>query len=368
MSDGRIKVVHAVNSLALAGAERTTTEIVCSLDPTEFDVHVLVVRNGPLSARLAQAGVAVHVVGGEFDIRFPLTVARTVRVLRALAPSIVHTHMIGSDITAGLAARLAGVPVWLTTQHDTYHRAWPFNLFRRWSGPRLDAAVAISPSVVEYCRESLHVPAERIHVIENAVELDRFEPALRPQRRPPTFGAIGTLIPVKGHETLIEAFAQVVTSVPGSRLILAGQGPMLGRLKATVDRLGLAQSVEFRGLVDDIPEFLGEVDILVHPSLQEAFGLALVEGMASRKAVIASDLPAIRHVLGDGAAGLLVKPGDVGGLAEAMHRLGTDVGEARRLAEAGFRRAEAQYCGSRMAGQYAALYHLLLAEHRPRSG
>ena len=368
MSDSRITVVHAVNSLALAGAERTTTEIACSLDPTQFDVHVVVVRNGPLSARLAQAGVPVHVVGGEFDIRFPLTVARTARVLRALAPSIVHTHMIGSDITAGLAARMVDSPVVLTTQHDTYHRAWPFDLYRRWSGPRLAATVAISSSVVTYCQESLHVPAQRVHMIENAVELERFEPALRPQRRPPTFGAIGTLIPIKGHETLIEAFASVVQSVPGSRLLLAGQGPMLGRLKASVERLGLGQDIEFRGLVDDIPAFLGEIDILVHPSLQEAFGLALVEAMASRKPVIASDLPAIRHVLGDGAAGLLVKPGDVDGFSEAMHRLGTDVGEARRLAEAGFRRAEAQYCGSRMAGEYAALYHLLLAERCPTSG
>jgi len=361
MSPGRIVVVQAVNSLALAGAERTTTELARTLDPARFDVHVLIVRDGPLRNRLEPAGVPVHVVGGEFDWRFGLTIARTTRLLRELRPTVVHTHMIGSDITAGIAARLARVPVVLTSQHDTYHRGWPFDLYRRWSGPRLDATVAISPSVVEYCRESLHVPPAHIHVIENAVDLARFEPAIVPMRTPVTFGAIGTLIPIKGHEVVIEAFARIANQLPGSRLLLAGQGPLRASLEQRARELGVGDCVEFHGLVDDMTSFLTQVDIVVHPSRQEAFGLAIVEGMASRKPVIATDLPAIRHVLAEGRAGVLVDAGDIEGFASAMRRLALDAPEAQRLAVAGHEHAASFYCRSRMATEYAALYDELIA-------
>ncbi len=354
-----IKVVQAINSLALAGAEHTTTELSIALDPTQFEVHVVVVRDGPLRERLEQSGIAVHVVGGEFDLRAGVTISRTARLLRELEPDIMHTHMIGSDITGFVAARLAHVPIVLTTQHDTYHRAGAYDLFRRYSGPRLDATVAIGSSVVEYCRDSLHVPVGRIHVIENAVDTGRFEVAICEQRRPATFGAIGTLIPIKGHEVLIEAFARIATSVPGSRLLFAGQGPLRESLERRARDLGVADRVEFRGAVD-VPAFLGEIDIVVHPSTQEAFGLALIESMASRKPVIASDLPAIRHILRDGAAGVLVQPGDVAGFAEAIERLANDPASARVLAHAGYEHVHQSYCRRRMAKEYAALYHLLL--------
>lgn len=361
MSAERITVVQAVNSLALAGAERTTTELACALDPEQFEVHVVVVRDGPLRARLESEGIPVHVVGGEFDWRFPLTIARTARVLRDLRPSIVHTHMIGSDITGFAAARLAGVPIVLTTQHDTYHRGWPFDWFRRFSGPRLAASVAISPSVVEYCTRALHVPAARVHVIENAVDTQRFEPAVCDQRRPVTFGAMGTLIPIKGHDTLLAAFARVLPTMPGARLLLAGQGPLRGALEQQARALGVAESVEFRGLVEDVPGFLHDIDILVHPSHQEAFGLAIVEGMVACKPIIASDLPAIRHVLHEGDAGMLVPAGDAAGFAHAMERLAGDVPLARKYAQRGSEHARAFYCRSRLAAEYGALYHQLLA-------
>ncbi len=356
----RTKIVQAVNSLALAGAERTTTILSSNLDPAEFDVHVMVVRDGPLRRRLDDAGIPVHVVGGDFDARFPLTIARSARLLREIAPDVLHTHMIGSDITAGIAGHLAGVPVILTTQHDTHRRRGILDLYRRWSGPRLAATVAISPSVVGYCERDLHVPPERIHVIENAVDLARFEISQVDQRRPVTFGTIGSLIPLKGHATLVEAFAAVVREMPATRLLIAGQGPLRAQLEAKAKRLGIGDNVEFCGLTDEIPALLRRVDVLVHPSMQEAFGLAIVEGMAARKPVIASDLPAIRHLLAGGSAGILVPVGDPEAFASAMLALADDPGRARSLGEDGYRHAAASYCAGRMASEYAALYGSLI--------
>ena len=357
---GPIRVVQVVNSLAAAGAERMTVDIARSLPRDEFEVHVVVVRDGLLRPVLEASEIPVDVVGGEFDLRAPLVISRIAKRLRTIRPDIVHTHMIGSDIVGGLAAHLSGVPVIVSTQHDTYHRAYPYSLFRRYSARWLDAVVAVSPSVVDYCVSDRHVAPEIVRIIENAVDVDRFSSAIRAKRDPVAFGAIGTLIPVKAHSVLLEAFAQVRERVPGARLLIAGEGPESGRLLGRAAELGLSGAFKLRGRVANIAAFLAEVDVLVHPSLQEGLPLAVLEGMAAAKPVVASDLPAIRYALADGAAGELVPPGDAGALAAAMIRVATDDARAGALAAAGLARARERYSLERLAREHGELYRSLL--------
>ena len=356
----RTRIVQVVNSLAIAGAERTTIEIAKNLDAEEFDSRVIVVRDGPLRGELERAGVPVYVTGGEFDLRAPVIVRDMTRLLREIEPDLVHTHMIGSDIVGGVSARRAGVPVVMTTQHDVYRRRLPYRLWRRLTGRRLAAVAAIAPSVVEYCVRELHVPRERVTVIENSVDTARFEGVKPRTGEGKVFGCIGSAIPVKGHTHAVSAMARVVDSVPGARLSIAGSGPELEVLARQARDLGLESAVDLKGLVSDVPGFLAEVDILVHPSLEEAFGLALIEAMAAGRPVIASDLPATRHVLDEGRAGVLVPPADPGSLAQAMIDLAADPVSTADLAQAGRRRVEQHYCVERMVAEYAGLYRRLV--------
>lgn len=362
----RRRVVLVVNSLALAGAERTTVNLACGLDEHHWDVHVLVVRDGPLRAQLEEVGIPVQITGAEFDWRWPAIVARMTRVLRQLAPEIVHTNLIGSDVVGGLAARLAGVPVVISTQHDTYTRPAVFGWYRAWAAPRIDAVVAVSPGLVDYCETALHMPKERIHVIENGVDVDRFVASQSEARRPVTFGAAGSLIAVKGHTTLVQAFASVLDREPEARLVIAGEGPERPALVALIDKLGLSHAVELRGIVADMPEFLSQVDIFVQPSLQEALPVAVLEAMAARKPVIASDLPTLRVLLGgeSDAAGVLVSAKDPDALADAMLGLVESAEHAGGLGRAGHRKVLAEYSLERMVEGYEALYREALAAKR----
>lgn len=356
----RIRVIQIVNGLEAAGAERTALEIARSLPVGEFASSVMVVRDGPLRAVLADAGIPVDVIGGGFDVRWPGVVRRMAARMRQLAPDVVNTHMIGSDIVGGLAARGAGVPVILSTQHDTYRRPVIYDLFRRYSSRWLDAVVPVSPEMTGFCVESLHVAPERIHPIENCVDLTRFPPERTARSGPIVFGCLGSLKAVKGHEAAVAALAPVREVVPGARLLIAGEGPERQRLAETAADLGLDGAVELHGALTDVPAFLGEIDILVHPSRQEGLPLAVLEGMAAALPVIASDLSAIRRVLDDGRLGLLVPPGDVSALSAAMVRLADDPARREALGRESRTHVEARYSCERMAGEYAALYRELL--------
>lgn len=362
MTRSRNSITFIVNSLALAGAERATVDLACSLGSAGWDVSLLVVRDGPLRARLDAAGIPVVVTGGEFDWRWPLVVGRMLRQLRRSRPDIVHTNLIGSDIVGGIAAHLARVPIIVSTQHDSYARPAVFDLYRRWSGPRTDAVVAVAPGLVEYCVSARHVPRERVYVIPNGVDVGRFEVAHAEQRRPPVFGAVGSLIRVKGHDVLLRAFAALHAEEPGARLVVAGDGPERSVLVRDAEALGVGRFVGFPGTVGDIPQFLSGIDVFVQPSRQEAMPVAVLEAMAAGKAVIASDIPTLRALVSGWPEpiALLVPVDDADSLVKAMKRLLVRPDLAGRLGDAAYAMVRSEYTIERSTEAHVRLYRSLL--------
>ncbi|MBN2404440.1 MAG: glycosyltransferase [Coriobacteriia bacterium] len=358
----RIRIVQVVNSLAPAGAEMLTTNLSNSLDPDKWDVHVLVVRGGQLRERIEQAGLPIYETGYAFDHTFPLALAKMVQYINAVEPCIVHTHLLGSDILGRIAAVLAGVPIIVSTQHDTYMRPLFYRWYQRYSARFITAQVAISDTVAEFCRTQLRTPEDKLHVISNGVEPSRFAAARTPWRDPPTFGAVGSLIPIKGHAYLIEAFAQVAKTIPGTRLLLAGDGSEREALQALAIKMGVSDSVHFEGMVSDIPAFLARIDVLVHPSMMEGLGIAVLEAMAAAKPVIASDIPALAEVLDGGRAGELVPSGDSDALARIMLKVIRNPQAACTMGRLAENRVINSYSLTSTVAQYSNLYSQLLEE------
>ncbi len=357
--DGRYRVVQVVNSLAPAGAERLTAELSRALDPREFDVHVLVVRDGRLREYVEAAGLPLLQTGFEFDHTFPFVVARMSAYLREQRPDIVHTHLLGSDIVGRLAAVLAGTPIIISTQHDVRRRPWIYRAYRRITAHLVDATVACSPSVATYCRSEMGFPEERLTTIENGVDIERFSAGISPWREPVTFGALGSLIGVKGHANLIRAFKRVAEELPGSRLLIAGDGVERPALEKLVADLGLEGSAQILGRVDDVVGFLSDIDVFVHPSLSEGMPLALLEAMAAAKPIVASDIPALSDALGRDA-GVLVPPDDPDALSDALIEVASNPADAQAMGREAHERAAERYPLSRTVSDYAALYRSLL--------
>ncbi len=130
-------------------------------------------------------------------------------------------------------------------------------------------------------------------------------------------GALGRLVPVKGHIHLIRAFAQIAQRYPDVQLAIIGEGRERDRLLQEVELLGLQGRIHLLGFRDNALRYVRAFDIWAMPSLAEGLGLALLEGMSGRLPVIASDVPAMLPLI-QGAGGIAVAPADVEGLSQAL--------------------------------------------------
>lgn len=165
--------------------------------------------------------------------------------------------------------------------------------------------------------------------ITNAIDIERAEAAQLDRNRARSelgipedatvVGAIGRLVPVKGHAHLLRAFADVAPRFASAQLVIIGEGRERTALEALIRQLGLAARVRLPGNIPDALRYMRAFDVFAMPSLREGLGLALMEGMSGRLPVIGSDIPAMRDLV-RGAGGTLVAPGDEPALAAALAR------------------------------------------------
>ncbi|MGH7151860.1 MAG: glycosyltransferase, partial [Planctomycetota bacterium] len=161
----------------------------------------------------------------------------------------------------------------------------------------------------------------------------------------PVAVTVARLDPMKGHGVLLEAAAQVVRTLPETRFLLVGGGPIEPELRAQARGLGLGRSVIFAGMRSDVPDLLRAADVFVLPSLddREGFGIALLEAMACGLPIVASRAGGIPEAVPDGSAGTLVPPRDPVSLASAILLLLGDPVRRRALGAEGRRLVEGRF-------------------------
>jgi glycosyltransferase involved in cell wall biosynthesis len=170
-------------------------------------------------------------------------------------------------------------------------------------------------------------------------------------------GMVARLDPIKDQATLIRAFAEVAEQHPQAELWLIGDGERAWQLCELAAAEGVADRIVFWGPRRDVPELLGQMDLFAFSTTRdEGFGIALIEAMAAGLPVVASDVPACREVVDDGAAGILVPAGDHGGLAQAIGALLSSEQERAAWGDLALQRAASCYdAGSCAAAWYDAL-------------
>jgi phosphatidylinositol alpha-mannosyltransferase len=289
----------------------------------------------------------------------PAAIRRTLQVLAAEQPDILHLH---EPLVPGpaLAALLAGsVPA-----VGTFHASGRVPAYV-WLRPavravarRIGLRTAVSPEARSLAERWL---GGACHVLPNGVEVERFAKAdLWPA--PDTPGGTGRAIlfvgrhePRKGLGVLLDAFA---TLDRDAVLWVAGEGPATTALAASAP-----PGVEWLGRISDeeLAQRLGTATVFCAPSLHgESFGVVLLEAMAAGTPVVASDIAGYRDVARDGREGVLVPPGDVPALAAGLRRVLDDSVLAGQLVDAGSARA-ASFSMERLAARYVDLYETLLA-------
>ena len=302
---------------------------------------------------------------------------RLYRLFRRLQPAVVHTRNLAA-LEAVVPAWAAGVPVRIHGEHG-WSREDPEGLRRRYQyvrrlyRPFVNRYVALSHHLEEYLERQVGVSPHRVSQIYNGVDTERFRPAEArlpivgcPFGDPADFlvGWIGRMDPVKDLPTLLQAFArarQRTGAYARLRLALVGDGPARASVEQLVDALGLRGQVWLAGERHDIADVMQGLDCFALPSLGEGISNTLLEAMASRLPIVATRVGGNSELVESGMTGLLVPPGNVEALTDALLAHFGDRVHARRQAKAARRAAEARFSLARMVGDYCSLYEGALA-------
>lgn len=288
---------------------------------------------------------------------------------------LIHVHIPGPMLVAAvLAGRVRRVPVVLKFANLSAARGiWvdvPERGFRRWSieaaARAVDGVVAISSRIARATEEG---GWRRVGRIPNGIDLvamaDELPPRAQARRTlavkgDPLVLFVGRLSWQKGADVLLDAWVRFVRRRPDARLLLLGTGPDEAKLRRQAEELGIAGTVDFRGLRRDVGPHYAAADLFVLPSRYEGFPNVLLEAMAAGLAPIATRVSGSEDALEDGRNGILVPPGEAAPLVEALFEL-ADNPRMREIMGAEARKtAEARYDINRVAGQMLAFYRELI--------
>ncbi len=323
--------------LDLGGSERQLTEIAKALDPERYDVRVgCFVSGGLRTAELSAAGIPIVAfpIRSFFSagaVREGLRLAGYVRSQRV---DLVHAFDVPMDIFGVPAAKLGGGAVVLASQRA--HRSLTFGArlrVLRWTDKLADGIVVNCEYIRRHLVADEGVPRDRIRLCYNGLDPSTFTFRERDNTGQLTIGIVCALRPEKDLELLIRAFARVREQVPG-RLLIVGSGPMLPRLQELARTLSVADSVEFVPGTNEVPRWMGMIDVFALPSKTEAFSNSLMEAMSCGCAVIASNVGGNPELTGQNERGLLFKGSDLQSLSDALLTVLQDAGLRRRLATA----------------------------------
>jgi glycosyltransferase involved in cell wall biosynthesis len=367
MRDGKPTIYLIGDTLKVGGTERQFVEVACRLDRSPWNVHVSCLRpEGPLRQVLEGAGVQARRCG-RGSLKPPRSLAAVwglARDLRAHGTCLVHSFDFYSNMLGIPAARLARVPTVIASQRG--FGDWRPPLQRRLHQLVLrlaDYVLVNSEAVGEELLRSHTVRGERIIVIPNGVDLDRFAPPPKSASRSPSIvvGTLANLRAEKGLAYFVQAAAIVHERHPKVRFVVWGEGPLRTQLERLVSELRLDATVELRGTTAAPEGALRELDIFVLPSLTEAASNALMEAMATGLPAVATRVGGNPALVQDLSTGLLVPPADPAALAKAIIRLIEEPLLATELATRGRGQIRAAFGMDRMVAHVEALYQRALA-------
>jgi len=323
-----IRIVHAINSFGLGGAERFVYDLVTHLDSNQFRQDVLCLyRTGELAQLLQTSQVSVQVLGMERHMGWQGW-WNVYQVLRGLKADVVHAHLPEACWYGLPAAWAARVPVRIAHLQNCH---WQWTMKLRLLDMAASAfatkAVACSASVQRFYHERLRYSDNKLKVIHNSVDLERFQtlPTRQESRHvlglpqnAPILTCVASLTPQKGHRYLLEAMPKVRAAFPETLLLLVGDGELRETLERVAEGAQLTRAVRFLGRRTDIARLLAASDLFVLPSLWEGLPLALLEAAVVGVPAVASQVDGIPEVIKNGVTGILVSPANSEPLAEAI--------------------------------------------------
>ena len=362
-----MRILHIISSSGMYGAEAVILNLSRTLNEGQHSSILGVFSNSSnpnlqLHDAATREGIESHPIPcqGQVD----RTAIAGIRELAAsIKADVVHAHGYKADIYVYFAMRGSAIP-FVSTCHNWIDDDLMSNLYGKADRLVLRnfAAIAAVSSAVKQRLVNAGVREEKIRLVRNGIDLRPFDnpsPLLGSRRSSehlPTIGLVGRLGHEKGVDIFLRAAAVALKEFPSAKFVIAGDGPDLAKLELLIDELKIRESVSMLGRRDDMPSVYASLDILVSSSRLEGLPMTILEGMASRLAVVATPVGDVPTVVLDGSTGVLVPTENVELLAAEIVRLLRDSGLRERLGAAGRKLVEDEFSAARMTADYLAVY------------
>ena len=373
-----------VTRLISGGAQKIVVDLLRHLDRTKYDLHLLVGvtdRSEPHLFDQVPSDVTVTSLDSvvrELSPKSDWVAYRQVRkFLRKESFDILHLHTSKAGVLGSMAGKGAGVPNILYTPHGhIFHKDAAIPGFTELSPLKRQILYRVRKRAYKCChrlvalsdqdlREQVELglaPKEQFDVIMNGIDVESFSQGdgdgvrkAFPQFRR-FIGSVGRLSREKGHDILLDAFAEVAKEDREVGLFLIGSGSEEDALRDQANRLEISDRVLFTGNLPDVRAHLHAIDLFLLPSRYESQGLAAMEAMSASVPVIASRVGGVPGIIEDGVTGKLFEPGNEKELAQSISNLLRDDSERDRLARNSVLHAQKSFSIDRMVLEYEQLY------------
>ncbi len=334
------KILHLITGLDLGGAEQMMVE---TLPKIKNFTHIVcsLTSKGSLGEKLEKEGIKVFCLNsGKYFSLSSVVLFR--KIIKSEKPDLLATRLIHADFYGRIFGRLFGIKNIVCSLESVLDQPKYGKIFflERITGFLVKKYSAVSQAVKNTYVLKASIDPKKITVIPNGIDLTKFQTNISKTETKNIYGWSDKFIigyaakmrPERNHKTLLSAFADFNKKIPGSLLILAGDGPEKENLITQAKNLNIYDSVKFLGNRSDVPQLLRAFDLFVSPSSYEGMSVAILEAMACGLPIIASDIEPNREIIENNKSGLLVPPFDKNILFEKMLYVYNSPKEALKLA------------------------------------
>ena len=345
-----MKILYLIYTNGVSGAEKHLLNLLPGLKLKGIDCHLIIICPPifykvliDFAQEFIEADIQAHVIASNHNISYKTLHAINQYLLKHSIP-VLHSHLVRSDIMAALIKEFFNRRLYLiSTKHGYQEKVMcdyikkdfkiPKNLLyyvTKYVLRKTDINLAVSKYIADFFI-NLEFTKLSFPVVHHGIDIPY---KLFQDKKQNGFEIIivGRLEILKGQFYVIEALPQILKQFPNCKLTLVGNGSYEAKLKKLVDKLNLADKVLFLGFQKDPYELIANADIILIPSLAEAFGLVFLEAMAIGTPIIAFDVPAGNEILVNYKTGVLVTVGDVEAIAAKCISLFSNLEERKKLA------------------------------------
>ena len=363
------RLLHVIDHLGSGGAQEVLLSLVKYLDRRRFHVEVATLHGqGHYWESFRRLAAPLHALSPHKYL--PLYLPRLFRLLQTGKFDLIHCHLAASNLIAKPLAAILGVPLIFNYDHNDMQRTQQRMRLGldRLANLLTDHIIAISASTRDFLIQREGVPADKITIIYNGVDLARFQPAPDAAARAawrhtwglpadtPVVAGVGRLRQQKNFPLFLRVAREVLREIPQANFVIAGEGPDRPDLEILARDLGIASQVHFMGYISEMTKLYAGVDALLMTSHAEGTPLAVLEAMGMGVPVVATRVDGMAEVLEDGVDAYLASPGDLSALAQGICRLLQDQALARQFSQAGQRKVRDHYSAVSMTRQLENIY------------